>query len=101
MHLLGPPVHPLAAAHFFVLFCLTRLHALVDHAAALRQVEAEENGHADALLAAPVLCTVHSAHISIISIVPNIKEPLLSVLWALYTKTTRKKTYKSLVILCR
>lgn len=64
VHLARSPFYPLHATDFLVLFLLSFTNTRVQHAAAFTQVESKEERHADALLSAPVLRAVNSAHVS-------------------------------------
>src|SRR5689334_6633758 len=66
MHHISPPPHPIHAANLIILLRLARPNTTVQHTTALVEVEAEEKGDANPLTAAPVLHSVHRAHVPII-----------------------------------
>jgi hypothetical protein len=63
IHTLGPSFDPFATTYFLILLLFPFRNAAIQDIAALIQIEAKEEGHADALIATNISCAMHRTHI--------------------------------------
>jgi hypothetical protein len=63
MHLYNTLLYPISTTNLLVLLLFTLRDAATEYVTALVQIEAKEEGHADAFISTPVLRAVYRTHI--------------------------------------